>query len=316
MACSPEQSKINGARSRGPRSAEGKAISSRNSRTHGLLATTPPLLATEDLATFQGVLQQLVDHYAPVGPVEWHLIQQIAMAIQKQHRVWSAEAIAGDQAVAAQALEAVYPEVDNSVSFGDKTAYHPAVLAAEVSILSDLYYDLQDNFEGCPTGSDRSAWVEWLTAGDDPDRTPYAGLVTMVERVNHALAVYPPAAWKERPFHPLLRLNGAVEDVLPDIDADDLVEVLQGLKKAVDNARAGVQSQLKKVTDVRSQLKTLKTQRDRGHALPESVQLLARYETHINRQLAKALEQLKKLQDDRLGQVEADGDLVGSFGKN
>jgi hypothetical protein len=60
----------------------------------------------------------------------------------------------------------------------------------------------------------------------------------------------------------------------------------------------------------------LKTQRDRGHALPESIQLLARYETHINRQLAKALDQLKKLQDDRLGQVEADSDLVGSFGKN
>ena len=66
------------------------------------------------------------------------------------------------------------------------------------------------------------------------------------------------------------------------------------------------------LTDVRSQLKTLKAQRDRRHALPESIQLLARYETHINRQLAKALEQLKRLQDDRLNQ----GDPSGSFGKN
>ena len=245
-------------------------------------------------------LQQLVDHYAPVGPVEWHLIQQIAMGMLKQWRVWSAEAIAGDQAVAAQALDAVYPEVDNAVSFGDKTAYHPDTLKLELRILSDLYYALTDNFDGCPTGGDRSGWVEWLTAGDDHDKTPYAGLVTMVEQVNYLLRSYPPPAWAERPLYQLLYFQTGANEVVPDLEDPDLVATLKNLKSAVERARAAVQDHLKKTTDLRSQLKTLKAQRDRGHALPESLQLLARYETHVNRQLAKALDQLKKLQDDRL----------------
>lgn len=46
MVCSPEISRMNGAKSRGAVTQRGKVIASRNAREHGLLAQKPPLLVT------------------------------------------------------------------------------------------------------------------------------------------------------------------------------------------------------------------------------------------------------------------------------
>lgn len=70
MAESHEICRINGAKSRGPITQRGKAIASYNSTRHGLLAEKPPILASEDLETFQGLVQSLVDYYQPEGAVE------------------------------------------------------------------------------------------------------------------------------------------------------------------------------------------------------------------------------------------------------
>ncbi|MEA5448388.1 hypothetical protein VB780_07410 [Leptolyngbya sp. CCNP1308] len=42
----------------------------------------------------------MVNHYQPECLVKKHLIQQIAMGIQKQRRVWEAEAAIGDRPIA------------------------------------------------------------------------------------------------------------------------------------------------------------------------------------------------------------------------
>ncbi len=92
MVASPEICRINGAKSRGPMTPRGKAIAARNAIKHGLLAQQPPLLVTEDLATFEGLIQGLIDQYQPENPVEHFLIQQVAMGMLKQHRLWTVEA--------------------------------------------------------------------------------------------------------------------------------------------------------------------------------------------------------------------------------
>ncbi|WP_019498371.1 hypothetical protein [Pseudanabaena sp. PCC 6802] len=92
MSCPPEISRINGARSRGAITKRGKAIASRNATKHGLLAQQPPILASEDLETFQGIVQGLIDQYNPQTPVEHLLVQQIAMGWQRLHRLWGVEA--------------------------------------------------------------------------------------------------------------------------------------------------------------------------------------------------------------------------------
>jgi hypothetical protein len=47
---------------------------------------------SEDLATFEGMVQGLIDYYQPTSPVEHFLIQQVAMGMLKQYRLWSVEA--------------------------------------------------------------------------------------------------------------------------------------------------------------------------------------------------------------------------------
>ena len=65
MVCDPETSRRNGAKSKGAVTERGKEIASRNATKHGLLSQKPPILASEDLETFQGITQALVDQYEP-----------------------------------------------------------------------------------------------------------------------------------------------------------------------------------------------------------------------------------------------------------
>jgi hypothetical protein len=91
MVASPDICRKNGRKSKGAKTERGKAISSRNAAKHGLLAQKPPLLVSEDLATFEGMIQGLIDYYQPESPVEHFLIQQVAMGMLKQYRLWSVE---------------------------------------------------------------------------------------------------------------------------------------------------------------------------------------------------------------------------------
>lgn len=68
MVCSAEISRMNGAKSRGAITQRGKAIASHNAVKHGLLAQKPPLLVTEDLSTFETLMQGLIDYYQPENP--------------------------------------------------------------------------------------------------------------------------------------------------------------------------------------------------------------------------------------------------------
>src|SRR5687768_3416386 len=92
MVATPEINRANSLKSTGPRSARGKAIASMNAQKHGLLAASPPLVQGEDLETFSGVMQALVDEHQPQGPTEFLLVQQLAMAHLRLHRLWGAEA--------------------------------------------------------------------------------------------------------------------------------------------------------------------------------------------------------------------------------
>lgn len=154
MAGNAQQARLNGKLSQGPRTKQGKMKASRNSKKHGLLASHPPLLETEDLATFEGLVQGLVDPYAPSNPVEWHLVNIIAMSIQKQHRIWMFEAaIANKELIKPQKItdkkypqhqEIKYPEIR------DKTEYHPDNRMDESEMINKLILKLEAR-EDVPT---------------------------------------------------------------------------------------------------------------------------------------------------------------------
>ena len=81
-----ESARINGAKSHGPITPEGKAISSRNSLRHGLLAKTI-LLEGESLALFQNFIHNLEDTFQPKGAMEDSFIETMALSRWRQMRV-------------------------------------------------------------------------------------------------------------------------------------------------------------------------------------------------------------------------------------
>jgi hypothetical protein len=109
MVCSSEQSRTNGKLSRGSASSRGRTIASRNATNHGILSQQPPILATEDLESFQGIVQGLIDEYQPQTSTEHLLIQQVAMGWIRLHRLWGTEAATANIEILRFQRNAKYP---------------------------------------------------------------------------------------------------------------------------------------------------------------------------------------------------------------
>jgi len=94
-------SRANGARSRGPRSPQGKARSSQNAIRHGLLARCV-VMAGESSQGFDALLQQHQARFRPVDGVDQGYIEEMAAATWRMRRAWAMETRLFDDAVAAQ----------------------------------------------------------------------------------------------------------------------------------------------------------------------------------------------------------------------
>jgi len=68
--------RLNAQKSTGPKTPEGKTVVSRNALTHGLLARQA-VLTDEDLAEFDQFHQDMMNNWAPVGPMEILLTERI-----------------------------------------------------------------------------------------------------------------------------------------------------------------------------------------------------------------------------------------------
>jgi hypothetical protein len=75
-----EASRRNGARSRGPKTPEGKARSAQNALKHGLRAQKYVVLPEEDGAEFAELEAALVQELAPVGALQTVLARRVAVA--------------------------------------------------------------------------------------------------------------------------------------------------------------------------------------------------------------------------------------------
>lgn len=124
----------NSQKATGPRTAQGKLAVSRNALKHGLSASKPPLLTQEDSDRYQELVQGLTAQYEPVGPLEEHLIDQIAMCVFKQRRAWVASAAV--QQAALLPSEAVQP-------LEPKELFTAAQLQ-ELSLLKQIQWHLAD----------------------------------------------------------------------------------------------------------------------------------------------------------------------------
>jgi len=83
-------SRTNGAKSRGPVTLEGRAASARNSIRHGLRAKSI-VLPTESEEEFQSLLDSYNDQFDPQTGVERELVEAMAAARWRLHRVCAIE---------------------------------------------------------------------------------------------------------------------------------------------------------------------------------------------------------------------------------
>ena len=87
-----EASRKNGARSRGPRTPEGKARAAQNALKHGMRAQKYLVLPDEDAAEFEGLEAALVAELAPVGALQTVLARRVAVAAWRLARADRIEA--------------------------------------------------------------------------------------------------------------------------------------------------------------------------------------------------------------------------------
>ncbi len=87
-----EASRQNGAKSRGPRTLEGKARSARNALKHGMRAQKHLVLPDEDAAEFADLEAALIAELAPVGALQAVLARRVAVAAWRLARADRIEA--------------------------------------------------------------------------------------------------------------------------------------------------------------------------------------------------------------------------------
>jgi hypothetical protein len=117
MSSSPARiaaARANGAKSRGPKTPEGKLASSRNATTHGLTAQTL-VLHNESQAQYESDLRAYLDHFRPQGKPETDLVHQLVAASWRLARYAAIETGLLENKMADQAewLEEKYEHLDD-----------------------------------------------------------------------------------------------------------------------------------------------------------------------------------------------------------
>src|SRR6056297_1099335 len=146
-----QANQANAAVSTGPRTADGKAVASRNATRHGIL-TGQLLLDHEDRREFASLVRELHDALAPVGAVELVLVERIAAAIWRQRRLLAAETaeLEFDSRPAEVAYElgnlnelhlGYRPNADILEPFEEETQRWCSQILAEYDVLEDLDLD-------------------------------------------------------------------------------------------------------------------------------------------------------------------------------
>ena len=112
-----ESARINGAKSRGPKSAEGKKKSSRNSLQHGCTAGHTILLACEDRGDFEHMREDYITMYKPVTFEEQNLVAEMFATAWRLRRATTIETALIDLEVVTEEpkLKARFDTVDGGI---------------------------------------------------------------------------------------------------------------------------------------------------------------------------------------------------------
>jgi hypothetical protein len=305
MVARPEICRLNGAKSHGPTSSSGKAIASRNATKHGILSQHPPILATEDLESFQGIVQGLIDEYQPQTSTEHLLIQQIAMGWMRLHRLWSTEAAKANIEILRFQRNAKYPSFLAKGFLTPLPGYESQtfedVLAKEKHVLLCLIVDLEDDLQHIPV--DAKASAKWTEAVQRSLHTAWERCPEQADRNGQHIE-----CWQRR-----IQLREA-------LDTEDLYRRPQKPirpEEAKPKIETLIQAAYRRITEIQTAEAKIHehdwaiAQAEAASRSLSNTDSFARYERHITKQLNEALDRLAQFQK----QPKHKGS-IGSFGKN
>src|SRR5437016_8997260 len=109
-----DTARANGAKSKGPKSAATREISSRNSLRHGLTACNTILLACESRDDFERMLAEYTATHKPATPEEESLVKEMVAARWRTQRLWTAETAIIDLEMVSQK-----PEMEKKFAYAD-----------------------------------------------------------------------------------------------------------------------------------------------------------------------------------------------------
>lgn len=132
-----EAARLNGRKSRGPVTPEGKRRSAMNALKHGLTADRFTLAQGEDGAAFQELLERLTARYRPADEVAAHLVQRLASVMWRQYRADRLEAeVLEERDFASDNLHA--PKVWDAARFNAVQRYQRHLDRTLVTLLDEL----------------------------------------------------------------------------------------------------------------------------------------------------------------------------------
>jgi hypothetical protein len=140
-----DQSRVNGANSRGPTTPDGKTRSSLNALKHGRYATNAIVLSNEDADALEELVAYHVCRIQPTDPVEYNLTRELASIDWRLTRVFAIDTRMLDREMdiqlpalvtAGHSLSELTRLLDASRSIADRSKL-PAYLARRLPSRSD-----------------------------------------------------------------------------------------------------------------------------------------------------------------------------------
>ncbi len=126
-----ETARLNGAKSRGPKTPEGKDKSSQNAVQHGLTSQSLLVLACESQSQFDEILNKMMEIYQPANAAEIDLVEEMAAFRWRIRRMWGIQTSLMD-------AEILNQESQSAVAAGNR-----AYIAKAFRYLSDDSRSLQ-----------------------------------------------------------------------------------------------------------------------------------------------------------------------------
>jgi len=253
----------NAQKSIGPKTHSGKLAMSQNARTHGVLSAKL-FLEDENSSDFDALLQSLIQDLRPAGALELILVERIAVAIWKQRRLNRAESAA--------------------IEFAREKLSHKQLIAKNLSFDDNRAY-LEKDFTVLGPGEYESyEWLDRLLQ----ELQAVKGKTLTIE----ALPGKYPELLQNLEVSAKNRNRSAEEHLTHSFKGDTPEQRLQSYISVLTIDASAMRASL----DRRHKLTILAHHDRASRSIPETPELMTRYQTALDNELYKALKALREAQ--------------------